>query len=305
MSHPKLALDDSKFGDNVRKFRYLVTASKLPEYINFLKKNAISGMEMDLETVVDNWKQYTNNLLQLQSRGIPIKSEYDIIDSNPYKTSIFYSSNMENYIQCFAYVSTDQLACCQMAINLDKVNELYDTLCEKNILEDALPLEVKESRSKITHDGGNKYVVTSSDLDYRCLGINQIEYDDIKSISDVYIGDRGITISFGKGNPWISAVEFGDRLFLINGYHRSAAFLKNGNKKIPMIIYKAADERDLSLICGGELARVVKKFHDENLILNLSDYFDSRFSEDVEVENKIKIMQISIKIEESILDISI
>jgi hypothetical protein len=279
-----------------RKARALLGFMDEQDALNFLKVWTVPEGKTD-EEFKAFWKRaksevelvappdLTPEVLEIDDR---FHEQLDAIAKDP-----LFPEAVQQKKWSFKLVEIDKLVCFQKFIYTDHAEDIgkgHDFSDTSKLIDFCLT-EKGSKRPFAVVSSPQEYTILSPSQDLRVIGPTQAMQDPTTKRSAYGFG-------VGWGIPFVQVVEFKDRYFLRNGYHRVYAVRKMGGRHVPCVLIKGETFADLGVLTTG--------FFGETLLLSdkpptFGDFFSDGLAPRVRLKAWTKIVRI--RAEESMLPV--
>ena len=238
---------------------YLIGHAQLTEYVEFVRKRAVGGRDLDKGELTGQWRAATASFKQLQTDEPGAGDKPDIQPLTPQlKAHVKKLVKLDSFQQTFAtvpiafgMVELDKLIVCQRHINLASVATLTRTLAqahsELDIATVCLPLKPGDSDISVALEESGRLILMSDTHDARFLGARLVKPSAVKGLNVNGYPQVVLALSVGFSTNVLNVVRFGARMVLNNGYHRALALRQLGFTHAPCVIQVCAEWDDVGL----------------------------------------------------------
>ncbi|MES1976743.1 MAG: hypothetical protein V4451_01820 [Pseudomonadota bacterium] len=243
----------------------LLGVTRLPDFIEFVRKKAVDGRDIDEGTLVDMWRKAAGVFagLQVSEAGIADKPEVKPL-SRKLQAHVDKLTRLPHFQACFpavpvsfGMVELDKLIVSQQHITQSSVQKmtrsLKTPLSETALAELCLPLTPDPSAFGVALEENGRYVFSSDTHDARFLGAKLVKPADIKGHTVGGHVQAVLALSVGFTTNVLNVVRFGPRMVLNNGYHRAIALRKLGITHAPCLIQVCGHWEEVGLAGSQEV----------------------------------------------------
>ncbi len=227
---------------------HLMGATRLGEFLQFVRQRAIGGRERDECDVADLWRAAANHYKLLQTtqadaaqkpKVLPIpKAMQGHIDRLTALKG--FSATFSTVPIAFGMVPLQQLVCSQFDITVSTLNTLIKHIPKKlsstQLAELCLPLEPAHGQCVLGREASGEYIFHSNSHDLRSFPAQLVPVSAITGYHPRGYAQAAIVIGVGFSTNVLNVVRYADRLVLNNGYHRALALLTQGYTHAPCVI---------------------------------------------------------------------
>ena len=241
---------------------HLMGATRLGEFLQFVRQRAIGGRALDECAVADQWRAAAKHYegLQISQAGAA-----DKLQIMPMPTSMHahiaklsalpsFAATFCNVPIAFGMVPLAQLVCAQFDITISTLEALKATLraskpSPSQLAKLCLPLEPAHGECVVGRETQGEFVFHSNSHDLRFLGAQLVPVDQITGYQPNGHARAAVVLGVGFSTNVLNVLRYSDRLVLNNGYHRALALLACGITHAPCVVQVCRHWEDVGL-CG-------------------------------------------------------
>jgi hypothetical protein len=240
-------------------------ATRLGEFLQFVRQRAIGGRERDECEVADLWRAAAKHYQLLQTiqadaaqkpKVLPIPSAMQgHIQRLTALTS--FSATFSTVPIAFGMVPLAQLVCSQFDMTVSTLEALKKRIPKKltpsKLAELCLPLAPAHGQCVLGRETSGEYVFHSDSHDLRSFTAQLVPVSDIAGYHPRGHAQAAIVIGVGFSTNVLNVVRYADRLVLNNGYHRALALLAQGYTHAPCVIQVCSHGDDVGQCAMREI----------------------------------------------------
>lgn len=240
-------------------------ATRMADFIDFVRERAVGGMEMDQGDLADMWREASVvfNALQTTEAGaadkpqiLPLSRVLQAHVNRLIKLTSFQQTFSAVPV-AFGMVELDKLVVTQHHIGRASVDRMASKLprppSDSDLATVCLPLTAADATFKVAHQDGERFVFVSDTHDTRFLGAQLVNPADIRNLKVNGHPQAVLALSVGFTTNVLNVVRYGDRVVLNNGYHRALALRELGVTHAPCLIQVCAHWEDVGLAGSSEM----------------------------------------------------
>lgn len=243
----------------------LLGATRLADFITFVRERTVGGRERDKGELADLWRQAAKafEVLQTTEAGIadasPVKSLSGALQSHVKKLAKLghFQRTFSTVPVAFGMVELDKLVVYQQHIMTSAVAKMTDTLkaplSDTALADLCLPLNAADAGFKVALEEDGRFIFVSDSHDARFQGAQLVKPSDIKGLKVNGHSQAVVALSFGFTTNVLNVVRYGKRMVLNNGYHRAFALRQMGVTHAPCLIQVCAHWEDVGLVGSSEM----------------------------------------------------
>lgn len=240
-------------------------ATRMADFIEFVRERAVGGREMDRGDLADMWREASVVFNQLQTSEAGAADKPQILPlSKALQAHVNKLVKLSSFQQTFSavpvafgMVELDKLVVSQQHIgraSVDRmVSDLPRPLTDADLASVCLPLTAGDAGFKVAHQDGERFVFVSDTHDTRFLGAQLVNPADIKGLKVNGHAQAVLALSVGFTTNVLNVVRYGTRVVLNNGYHRALALRELGVTHAPCLIQVCAHWEDVGLAGSSEM----------------------------------------------------
>lgn len=227
---------------------HLMGATRLGEFLQFVRQRAVSGRERDECEVADLWRTAAKHYQLLQSsqadaaqtpKVLPIPAAMQGHIQRLTALNSF-STTFSTVPIAFGMVPLAQLVCSQFDLTTSTLEALKKRIPKKmtpsQLVDLCLPLAPAHGECVLGREVNGEYVFHSDSHDLRSFAARLVPVSDIAGYHPRGHAQAAIVLGVGFSTNVLNVVRFADRLVLNNGYHRVVALLAQGYTHAPCVI---------------------------------------------------------------------
>ena len=288
---------------------YLLSAVPLADYVDYVKRHTVNGMDVEEGSLIDFWRNAANNFQdrQLREEGIVDKAELLELPAsmNAFRDTVMRDRRFEQTYSSlpisFGMVELDTLVVYQPGIRLNHVANILASLVrpvsEKVLFDLCFPIDRPTPDVHVSRSAGRRYVFRSSAVDMRFLGARLMGREMSAALPAEGAVVEAIGLLVGFGSSYLNVVRHGTRTVLNNGYHRAYALRSMGISHIPCVIQGVANSQELEFAGASELVRDYDALFASKRPPLFKDFFDSSLTTTLRTPPTRKQIQISFEID--------
>ncbi len=237
----------------------LLGATRLADFITFVREGTIGGRERDKGELADLWRQAAKafEVLQTSEAGIadspPVKPLSGVLQSHVKKLAklAHFQRTFSAVPVAFGMVELDKLVVYQQRISGSTVSKMTDTLgvplSDAALAELCLPLTPSDAGFRVALEEDGRFIFISDTHDARFQGAQLVKPSDVKGLKVHGHSQAVVALSVGFTTNVLNVVRYGSRMVLNNGYHRAFALRQLGVTHAPCLIQVCAHWEDVGL----------------------------------------------------------
>jgi hypothetical protein len=243
----------------------LMGATRMSDFIDFVRERAIGGRDMDRGDLADMWRDASVVFADLQTaeagaadkpQVLPLSKALQAHVNKLVKLASFQQT-FSNVPVAFGMVELDKLVVCQQHIGRTSVDHMVSSLstplADADLAAVCLPLTAGNAGFRVAHQDGERFVFVSDTHDMRFLGAQLVNPATMKGLSVNGHAQAVVALSVGFTTNVLNVVRYGGRLVLNNGYHRALALRELGVTHAPCLIQVCAHWEDVGLAGSSEM----------------------------------------------------
>jgi hypothetical protein len=264
--------DNSKISKNVSSSSYttdaeihLMGATKLGEFLQFVRQRAIGGRARDESEVADLWRAAALHYEQLQTTQANAAQKPKVLAiPKAMQKHVAQLSELQSFRATFSavpiafgMVPLDQLVCSQFDLTVSTLKALDQPHPKKlspvNLAKLCLPLEPAHGQCVLGRETAAEYIFHSDSHDIRTFTAQLVPINKIAGYHPSGHAKAAIVIGVGFSTNVLNVVRYADRLVLNNGYHRVFSLLQQGYTHAPCVIQVCSSGDDLGQCAMREI----------------------------------------------------
>jgi hypothetical protein len=243
----------------------LMGATRMADFIDFVRERAIGGPDMDQGDLADMWRDASVvfNELQTTEAGaadkpevLPLSKALQAHVDALVKLPMFHSTFSAVPV-AFGMVELDKLVACQQHISCASVQTMVDTLAmppgDAGLAALCLPLTPADIGFRIALQEQGQAIFVADNHDIRFLGAQVLDPSAIQGLNCAGHPQAVLALSVGCTTNVLNVVRYGSRMVLNNGYHRAFALRQLGVTHAPCLIQVCAHWEDVGLAAADEM----------------------------------------------------
>ncbi len=264
----------------------LVSATRLDDFITFVRERAIGGREHDRGELAQTWRDAASHFCGLEiseaascdkPQVLPLPGSMQAHVDRLVKLPTFNNS-FATVPVAFGLVELDKLVVYQQYITQSSVDALAAGLSrppgDDDLVRLCLPLEAPTAGFRLARQDGEKFVFVTDSHDGRFLGAQLIDPARIDAFVVNGHPSSVLALPFGFTTNVLNVVRYGSRMVLNNGYHRAAALRRLGVTHAPCIIQVCAHWEDVAVAGAGAISRNADLYFSHPRPPMLRDFFN-------------------------------
>jgi hypothetical protein len=269
----------------------LVGSTRLQDFIDFVHERSLGAKAPDDGELADKWRQAERAYQGLQTLEA---GEADAAAVTPLPKSMQghvrklvldpgFGRSFQAVPVSFGMVELDRLVVTQRYVELSAqwTRQALSKLAKPAgaaLAKLCLPLTDPPMPLEVMHDDGEKFVFRSSNHDVRVLGHRILPGSAIQGLDLPGHAKAVLCVALGFGVNALSAVRYGKRLLLHNGYHRAYLLRAMGVTHVPCIIQVCEHWEDVQLAGAEEAFQNPHPYFEKPRPPLLKDFFDRRLT---------------------------
>lgn len=264
MSLPPLPRTAPPADDGTDQTLYLLGATRLPEYLDFVRERVIGGRDMDRTELADDWREAAALYRELET------TEAGAADKPPVKPlpaalqrHVEALAELPNFRKTFAtvpvafgLVELDRLVVYQHRIAMHAVDRMTarpGPLDDAALADICLPLGTPPAAFRMVAGDDHQMVFESDNHDARFLEPQLVDPADIAGFTVNGHAQAVLALAVGFTTNVLNVVRHNNRLVLNNGYHRAYALRALGVTHAPCLIQVCSHWEDVALVASSEI----------------------------------------------------
>jgi hypothetical protein len=291
---------------------YILGQPPLEEYLYYIRKRVIDG---DKKVALNDWRLANEYYRSLEKTEAGIADEIEVLDLDPELvplaeeqiTNPRYRNTFDDLPGQYAMVELDRLVVSQFHVTRQHTDmqqaRLGPAPSAEAVFRFCQPPAASQAPVRARRIGSQRYIFSSESTDFRphdpvLLRPDQVsDYESFGHVSNIV----GLVVGFGSN--FFSAIRYGDRLILHNGYHRAYALRALGVTHAPCIVKEAADRDELEVAAGRSVAANSGSYFDSKRPPVLKDFFDPRIFKIHRIRKTVSMIEIEFEIREYSVDV--
>jgi hypothetical protein len=227
---------------------HLMGATRLGEFLQFVRQRAIGGQQRNECDVADLWRAAAKHYQGLETtqadvankpKVLPIPASMQAhIQRLTAQTS--FSATFSTVPIALGMVPLAQLVCSQFDLTASTLEALKKripkNLTPVKLAELCLPLIPAHGQCVLGRETNGEYVFHSDSHDLRSFTAQLVPVTHIAGYHPRGHAQAAMVIGVGFSTNVLNVVRYADRLVLNNGYHRAVALLAQGYTHAPCVI---------------------------------------------------------------------
>lgn len=243
----------------------LMGVTRLADFLDFVRKRAVGGPEMDKGDIVAMWRDAAKVFENLQASEAGVADKPDVRPLTPILQAHVdkmvklphFQSSFQAVPVAFGMVELDKLVVYQQHITQSSVRKMTSTLhppmSDEVLAGLCLPLTADTAGFQVSLEDDGRFIFSSGSHDARFLGAQVIRPLDIKDFSVSGHAQAVIALSVGFTTNILNVVRYGSRMVLNNGYHRAMALRDMGVTHAPCLIQVCNHWEEVGLAGSNEI----------------------------------------------------
>ena len=243
----------------------LMGATRMSDFIDFVRERAIGGRDMDRGDLAQMWRDASAVFDELQTTEAGAADKPQILPlPKALAAHVAKLVKLPSFQQTFSavpvafgMVELDKLIVSQQHIGRASVDRMVASLArpvsDADLAAVCLPLTAANAGFKVAHQDGERFVFISDTHDTRFLGAQLVNPADIKGLKVNGHAQAVLALSVGFTTNVLNVVRYGARVVLNNGYHRALALQELGVTHVPCLIQVCAHWEVVGLAGSSEM----------------------------------------------------
>ncbi len=243
----------------------LMGATRMADFIDFVRERAIGGRDMDPGDLADMWRDAAEVFHGLQTAEAGAADKPDIRPlSKTLQKHVDRLVKLDSFAQTFSsvpvafgMVELDKLVVCQQHVGRASVDRMVDRLprplSDTDLASVCLPLTAAPASFRLAHRDEDRFVFVSDTHDARFLGTQVLAPGAIQGLKVNGHPQAVVALAVGFTTNVLNVVRYGQRVVLNNGYHRALALRELGVTHAPCLIQVCSHWEDVGLAGSGEM----------------------------------------------------
>jgi hypothetical protein len=227
---------------------HLMGATRLGEFLQFVRQRAIGGRKRNECDVADLWRAAAKHYQALETTQAAIANKPKVLPIPSgmrghiglLTNQASFSATFSTVPIAFGMVPLAQLVCSQFDLTVSTLEALKKRIPKKlsatKLAELCLPITPAHGQCVLGRETNNEYVFHSDSHDLRSFTAQLVPVGDIASYHPRGHAQAAIVIGVGFSTNVLNVIRYADRLVLNNGYHRAVALLAQGYTHAPCVI---------------------------------------------------------------------
>ncbi len=240
-------------------------ATRLADFIEFVRDRAVGGAEMDRGELADIWREAAAvyETLQTSEAGAAdnpaIKPLTPVLQAHVSELVKLpnFQSTFSSVPVAFGMVELDKLVMYQQHITQSTLRQMTQTLrapmSDQDLAALCLPLTPAQVGFRVAQQESRRFAFVADNHDVRFLGAQIINPGDIKGLVTDGHPQAVVALSIGCTTNVLNVVRYGSRIVLNNGYHRALALRALGITHAPCLIQVCGHWEDVGLAGASEI----------------------------------------------------
>ncbi|MDP3139960.1 MAG: hypothetical protein Q8N17_26935 [Burkholderiaceae bacterium] len=291
ISKPPLPPTRKPLAENLDEEIYLMGATGLEQYLEFVRERAVGGREMDRGELSQSWRAAAEVFKEMQASQAGAADKPPVLPLpasiqshiDELTTLAHFEQTFNHVPVAFGMVELDRLVVCQHHIGRASVERMLTQtprpVSDQDLARICLPLTPPDASFKVAMDDGERFVFISDTHDARFLGARIVNPADIANFPVNGHAQAVIALTVGFTTNVLNVVRYGPRMVLNNGYHRALALRAMGVTHAPCLIQVCAHWEDVGLVGGGEMYRNGEPYFSTLRPPMLKDFADPKLTE--------------------------
>ena len=243
----------------------LMGATRMADFIDFVRERAIGGREMDPGDLADMWREAAQVFHDLQTAEAGAADKPGILPlSRSLQAHVTKLAELPSFQQTFSsvpvafgMVELDKLIVCQQHIGRASVDRMVTGLprppSDADLAAVCLPLTAAPNAFRLAHQDDDRFVFVSDTHDTRFLGARVLDPAAVQGLKVNGHPQAVVALAVGFTTNVLNVVRYGSRVVLNNGYHRALALRELGVTHAPCLIQVCAHWEDVGLAGSSEM----------------------------------------------------
>ncbi|WP_096787404.1 hypothetical protein [Rhodobacter sp. CZR27] len=294
---------------HVREELWLLGQPPLTDYLEVVGRVAEGDMQRRAE-IIDGWRRANDHLAVLERteagladriRCRRLPKEMRALASD-LQQQAFYRRTFDKVPTSIEMVELDRIVVSQRSVTLPFVQDLAAGLdpgpTDPDLFRFCQPLERRDAAVDCRRLGRGRFAFLSESTDLRLHETMLLRPDQVGDL-----GSRGpvagvVGVVVGHGSNFLSAIRWGRRLVLHNGYHRATALRMAGITHAPVVIQTVSRRDELEVAAAAPVAEDPAFYFRASRPPMLKDFFDPRTSIVLPVRRKRRMIEVSVTVTE-------
>jgi hypothetical protein len=288
---------------------WLLGQPHLGDYLDFVKKKAIGGRDMNPAALADEWRAANDVYHQLEEDEAGIADTAEAFPLDPalapkvaaLHAHPWYRATFDTLPTTVEMVELDKLIVYQLSVS-NLFSGTKAQLLGRNPSPEALfdfcqPLDRDNPPVKVERLSGDRWLFTSPSTDLRAHSAQPLLAAQLDAFSRSGPVAGGLALLVGFSCNFMSVVRSDKRMVLHNGYHRACALRACGITHAPAIVQEVTRKDELRVAASESVNEDPAFYFLAKRPPLLKDFFDPRLARkllvrpiqhSVEIEFKLK-----------------
>jgi hypothetical protein len=293
---------------------HLMGATRLGEFLQFVRQRAIGGRERDECEVADLWRAAAKHYESLQTTQINAANHPKVLPlPKSMQAHVERLTAQESFRATFAtvpiafgMVPLAQLVCSQFDLTVSTLNALKKRipkkLSPKALIDLCLPLAPGHGHCVTGREASGEYVFHSDSHDLRSFSAQLMPVSSIAGYRPRGHAQAAIVVGVGFSTNVLNVVRYANRMVLNNGYHRAMTLVSLGYTHAPCVIQVCSQGDDLGQCAMREINQNYNLYFTQSRPPLLRDYLEPALTSQWDV-NPVR-RQVTIKLTYETRDIA-
>lgn len=271
---------------NAEDFLWLLGQPSLEDYLGFVRTRVIGGMADRRGELIADWREASDRYFELARTQagsaddhVPMPLDQEMAPlAEKLRADPHFARACETFPGDIAMVELDRMVVHQKYIAAGYAERRAAALAAcatpEAVFRHCMPREQADPPLRIQRLARDRYLFSSPSTDLRphppaLLAEGQVS--DLEKVGPI-AGIIGLIV--GYGSNFLSAVHYGGRLLLYNGYHRAYALRAAGIERAPCLVRSISSRDELDAALSERAAERSDHYFRSPRPPMLKDYFD-------------------------------
>lgn len=288
----------------------LLGQPSLQDHLAFVHRHVVDGENCDAADLADQWRQANDHYRDLEEDEAGIADEIELLRPDSIldpliaetKADPRYAFTFDTFPTEIGMVELDRLVVYQTHLTRSFADSLIERLKQPEnplaLYRFCQPPANSAASVEMQEMGRRRYVFSSLSTDLRqhaavLLRPEQVSGHRTFGPVSAYVG-----LPVGFGSNFFTAIAYGDRILLHNGYHRAYAMRARGITHAPCVIQKVTRRDELEVAAKRDVADDPAFYFAAARPPLLKDFFDPKLAKAFEVHPTKKMIEVTFEIKD-------